>query len=122
MTLIHGGDSIFCLTLNRVRDKIRVREGKESIILRVDGDPLKIVAGLNTVQALLKAIDDNSKPGQVQGAAHAFATAIFGQAQAKALEDFYMGDPTCVINVCSKYFSERLARKIEKVQVRAGRK
>ena len=45
-----------------------------------------------------------------------FAAVIFGNEQAEKLLAFYANDPVCVIDVCGKYFKERLADKIAAVQ------
>lgn len=110
----------YTISLNRVHDKITVSESGDDLSLYVDGDPGRMVAGLTTAQAMLKEIGQgNSTEEQRNDAAMAFAGSIFGTEQAKALMDFYHGDPACVIGICGKYFNERLAKLIEKAQKKA---
>ena len=44
---------MFKITLNRIHDKVRITEGDEHLELRVDGDPMRMVAGLNEAQRRL---------------------------------------------------------------------
>lgn len=104
------------LTLNRVHDTVRIRENNDSITLKVNGDAMRLVAGLNKAQAKLKELSDESTEEQIKEAAEYFAARIFGQEQARELMAFYANDPGCVITVCGNYFRERLAGKISKVQ------
>ena len=51
----------YTMTLNRVHDKINLREGDEVLPLTVDGDSMRMVAGLGKAQAkLLELKDDNA--------------------------------------------------------------
>lgn len=109
---------MFTLSLNRIHDKLRIVEGSERLELRVDADPMRMVAGLNEAQRRLKALDGQSTPEQHREAAMYFAGVIFGHDQAEALVDFYHGDAVCVISVCGRYFSERLSKLIDKAQRR----
>jgi hypothetical protein len=104
------------LTLNRVHDVITIREGDERLKLTVNGDAMRIVAGLNRAQAKMKELDETSPDEAVIEAAEYFATVLFGKEQAGQLMAFYANDPGCVITVCGKYFRERLAEKITKAQ------
>jgi hypothetical protein len=104
------------MTLNRVHDTIVIREGDEKLILMVNGDAMRMVAGLNRAQAKMKEITEESTEEEVKEVAEYFATVIFGQEQAGQLMAFYADDPGCVINVCGQYFKERLAGKIAAVQ------
>ena len=104
------------MTLNRVHDTVTVREGDEKLTLTVNGDAMRIVAGLNRAQAKMKEIDENAPDEDVIEAAEYFATVLFGKEQAAQLMAFYANDPGCVITVCGKYFRERLAEKITKAQ------
>lgn len=106
------------MTLNRVHDTVTIREGEESITLRVDGDAMRMVAGLTKAQAKMQAITDDTPDADVRETAEYFAATIFGKEQAAKLMAFYADDPGCVITVCGRYFSERLAGKISKVQKR----
>ena len=104
------------MTLNRVHDKVTVKEGGETLVLTVDGDAMRMVAGLNKAQEKMKALSDVSTDEEVIDAARFFAAVIFGREQAEHLLNFYAGDPGCVISVCGKYFRERLASRITKAQ------
>ena len=104
------------VTLNRVHDTVVVREGADKLTLTVNGDAMRLVAGLNKAQAKMKAITDDSTDDEVREAARYFATVLFGADQAGRLMDFYADDPGCVITVCGKYFRERLAGKIAEKQ------
>lgn len=106
------------ISLNRVHDTVRVREGQERLTLRVDGDAMRMVAGLNAAQKRLQAITEGTPEDEINSAALYFAGVMFGEAQAKALLEFYRGDAGCVVNVCGRYFSGRLARLIERAQKR----
>ena len=110
------------VTLNRVHDRISVCEGGERLSMTVDGDAMRIVAGLEEAQKRLKALTQEGKEPEekeIREAAELFAAVIFGKEQTGKLFDFYANDPACVINVCTKYFGERLAGKIAEVQKRA---
>jgi hypothetical protein len=104
------------MTLNRVHDTVTVREGDEKITLTVNGDSMRMVAGLTKAQAKMKELTDDSPDEVVKECAEYFAAVIFGQEQAQKLMEFYADDPSCVINVCGQYFRERLAHKISQVQ------
>lgn len=104
------------MTLNRVHDTVTIREQDETLTLTVNGDAMRIVAGLNTANAKLKTLTEESTDEEVMAAAEYFATVIFGKDQAQKLMAFYADDPGCVISVCGNYFKERLAGKITKVQ------
>ena len=113
---------MFEISLNRIHDKVKIKEGDESLVLKVDADPLRMVAGCMQAQKVLQAIDDNSSEEQRRNAAMYFAEVIFGPKQAEELRDFYHNDTACLINVCGKYFSERLSKLIDKAQRKAGLK
>lgn len=104
------------MTLNRVHDTVTIREGDESITLTVNGDAMRIVAGLNKAQEKMNALTDDSPDDEVKDAAEYFAAVIFGKDQAAQLMAFYADDPACVISVCGQYFKNRLADRIAKVQ------
>jgi len=104
------------MTLNRVHDTLRIREGDETLTLTVNGDAMRMVAGLNKAQAKLKELTNDSTDEEVREAAEYFASVMFGREQAISLMRFYAEDPACVINVCGQYFRERLASKITAVQ------
>ena len=104
----------------RVRDRVMFEENGRNIRLTVSGDAFKMVDALNEAKVQMTGVDSASDEQVRQRAALAFATAIFGHAQAKRLLDFYEGDSASVVAACGKYFRERLARKIADVQKRAG--
>jgi hypothetical protein len=106
------------ISLNRVHDRVRIKEGAEALDLRVDADAMRMVVGLNEAQQKLKSITDDSPPEAVQAAARCFAWAIFGDTQTERLMRFYRNDAACVINVCGRYFSDRLSKLIDKAQRR----
>ena len=106
----------YTMSLNRVHDPLRIKEGNESIILYVNADPRRIVAGLNGVQARLQSIKEDTPEEERLEDAMNFAGVIFGEDQAKKLAEFYHDDYGCIISVCSRYFNNRLASLITKAQ------
>lgn len=110
---------MFSISLNRVRDRIAIKEGDESIVLHVDVDARVIVTKIRVAN---EKMEEAKKPGaddkQREAAAYAFSDAIFGPEQTKQLADFYHGDYSCVITVCGLYFEKRLAKKITRAQKR----
>lgn len=107
------------LTLHRVHDTVRIREGDESITLTVEADPMRMVAALSDAQKVLKSVAESTDVEAQRQAALTFAGAIFGDSQAAKLLDFYHDDPACVINVCGRYFGQRLSKKIAQAQKKA---
>lgn len=108
----------YTLTLNRVHDALTVREGNEKLTLTVDGDSMRIVAGLNAAQKKMNELKDDATEQEIRDAAETFATVIFGKDQTEKLFAFYNNDPGCVISICGQYFKNRLADRIAKVQRR----
>lgn len=104
------------ISLNRVRDRVKFREGAESIELRVDADPFRLVSGLNAAMEKMKAVKDETDAEAVKNAALYFAGVMFGDEQAQRLLDFYAGQPDCVVGVCGQYLALRLTKLIEKAQ------
>lgn len=104
------------MTLNRVHDTVLIHEGEESLKLTVNGDSMRMVAGLNKAQQKMQGIKDDSQDEEVKEVAEYFAAVIFGKEQAEKLMHFYADDPSCVIAVCGQYFKDRLAHKIAKIQ------
>ena len=104
------------ISLNRVHDKVLITEGDEQLLLVVDGDAARMIAALTEAQKTLKGIGEESTEGERQEAALQFAQAIFGRAQAARIVEFYHGDALCIIDVCGRYFSDRLAKIIAKTQ------
>ena len=110
---------MFKLSLNRVHNRVKISEGDESIVLRVDGDAGRMVAGISeAVKALKELTDETPREDQLKTARY-FAGVIFGNEQADALIDFYHNDAMCVINLCSQYIGKRLSGLIAKVQKKA---
>lgn len=104
------------ITLHRVHDTVTIREGDERLTLTVNGDAMRMVAGLNKAQAKMHSINENSTDEEVRSCAEYFAAVLFGKEQADKLMAFYADDPGCVITVCGRYFKERLADKIADAQ------
>lgn len=104
------------LSLGRVHDTVVIREGEERLKMRVDVDPLRAIAGLSQAQKILQALTEESTEEEQLNAAKYFSIVIFGKEQTEQLCEFYRNDASCVINICGKYFSERLAKLIEKAQ------
>lgn len=107
---------MFKLSVNRVHDRVKITEGGETLLLRVDADPMRMVAGLSQAQKSLQSISKDSTDEDQLNAAKHFATVIFGDEQADKLLEFYRQDAACVINVCAQYFERRLGKLISKAQ------
>ena len=104
------------ITLNRVHDTVKIREGEEKLLLTVNGDAMRMVAGLTKAQEKMQNIAEDAEDAQVLEVAEYFASVIFGKEQAEKLLAFYAHNPASVINVCGQYFKDRLALKIAEVQ------
>lgn len=106
------------ISLNRVHDTVSIREGDESLVLTVNADSQRMVAGLTKAQQKMKDVAESNEPTdeQTREVALYFAGVIFGKEQAEQLLKFYADDPASVISVCGQYFKNRLADKIRKVQ------
>ena len=104
------------VTLNRVFDTIVIKEGNETLKLTVNGDAMRMVAGLNKAQEKMKGITDESTDAEVRECAEYFAAVLFGKEQADKLMQFYADDPGCVITICGKCFKERIAGRITDIQ------
>ena len=107
------------LSLGRVYDTITIREGNDRLVLHVNNDPNRIVIGLNEAQKRLKMIDKDTSNEDRAEIARFFSSVIFGDEQTQKIFDFYYGDAMCVISIASKYFTERLAKKITEAQKKA---
>ena len=59
------------ITLNRVHDTITIREGNETLKLTVDGDAMRLVAGLNKAQQKMLALNEESKEEEAAPAENA---------------------------------------------------
>lgn len=106
------------MTLNRVHDVLTVKEGNEKLSLTVDGDSMRIVAGLNAAQKKMQELKEDATEQEIREAAEMFSNVIFGKEQTEKLFAFYNDDPGCIISICGQYFKNRLADKIAKVQRR----
>ena len=104
------------MTLNRVHDTITIREGSETLKLTVNGDAMRMVAGLGKAQQKMQDLTDEATDAEVLEVADYFAAVIFGKEQAAQLMAFYNNDPGCVISVCGQYFKDRLSKKITAIQ------
>ena len=104
---------MFRLTLNRVRDRITIREGSETLPLTVDCDARMIVTRIRQAQMQInEANKSESTDEDRMKAARAFAVAIFGEKQTDQLAEFYSGDYSCVMTISGLYFEKRLCKKI----------
>ena len=104
------------LTLGRVYDTVKIKEGGETLILHVNSDPARMVVGISQAQKRLVEIKADTPEDERDETARFFSGVIFGAEQTQKLFDFYYGDSSCVIAVCGKYFSSRLSKLITKVQ------
>ena len=116
MKLFNAG---YKVTLNRVRDSITVKEGKEALELYVDSDANSLMNRLHEAQKRLQSVNEDPSEENKTDAATFLSTAIFGADQTKKLFDFYHGDAGCVVTICGMYFSDKrngLGKKITKIQ------
>ena len=104
------------VSLGIVRDTVKFTESGDSITLTVCADPQRLVQGLSKARELMMLVTDDTPKEEQITAAKFIATVIFGSEQAEKLMDFYFGEPACVINVCGKYFAEKLSGLIIKEQ------
>ena len=106
-------------TLNRVRDKITVKEGNEVLPLYVDCDAATIIIKLQKAnKALLDIKPEADRETRIR-AARELAVAMFGEEQAEQLFEFYHNDENCVVTICGMYFGDPvhgLNKKITKAQ------
>ena len=109
---------MYRITLNRIHDRVRISEGDERLDLRVDDDPRRMMRGLTEAQRQMRGITVEATPERMRDMAMLFAGTIFGADQAAQLLEFYAGDASSVIDVCGRYFSERLSKLIAKAQKR----
>lgn len=103
------------MTMHHVHDRVRFSEGYDSLSLLVDEEPDRMVAGLIEAQKLMKAIQTQE---DAEKAARFFAGVLFGDAQAEKLLEFYHQNAACVLEVCCRYFADRLQKLITKAQKR----
>ena len=82
----------------RVRDRVMFADGGETIVLNVAGDAGKMVTALTNARDLLSAASgEESTQEERETAAMAFASAMFGDEQARKLLEFYDRDCASVI-------------------------
>ena len=94
---------MFSITTNRVRDAVKVTEGTESMILRVDFDPMAFARVLETAKAKLAAVrfaQDDSAPQVVQAARDFACRDLRRGSRPGGWLDFYGGHGAPVI--CSQ--------------------
>lgn len=109
------------ISLNRVRDNITIREGDETLTLRVDSDANSIISRLRKAQKTVSEINGETTDAEREQAAHDLSEAIFGKQQTEKLFDFYNGDASCVVTICGMYFGDPkhgLGKKITKAQMK----
>lgn len=109
------------ITLNRIRDSITIREGKDELHLYVDCEPNQMIRRIQAADRDLQRIDEKTSDEDRKSVSLALAKAIFGEEQAIKLLDFYHGDYGCVVTICGMYFGDAkhgLGKKITKAQKR----
>ena len=110
---------MYKLTLGHVHDLLEVQEGKERIRLRVDADPADIVRMINRIEPKLNNISGEGAAKEAEALAREFCGTIMGKAQTDKLFELYNGSAESVLDVCSRYFTGRLAKLITKAQKKA---
>jgi len=113
------------LSLNRVRDRVEIKEGNEMLELVVDADCMRIVPLISDArEKMIQAAqyEGEGKEEKEKEAALNFARVIFGTEQAEKLEKFYLNDAACIAELCGRYFTGYMARKITKAQKKAAGK
>ena len=110
---------MYTITLNRVRDRITIKEGQERLNLVVDSDSTAIVTRIRKSQeTMTRMIRSDATDEEREQAARDFSEAIFGKDQTDRLVEFYQGDMSCVATICGLYFEKRLCKKITQAQKR----
>ena len=104
---------MFEIRTGRVRDHVRF-DG--DLTLYVDAEAGVLVRSIANAQDMIHSISEKSTLKETRTAALNFASAIFGHEQAVSLMEFYHQDAACVLNVCGKYFTQRLGKMITKAQ------
>lgn len=110
---------MYKLTLGRVHDLLELREGQERLFLRVDADPAELVRLINGLEHKLSAINADNAETEGAKVGREFCEAIFGKDQTGKIFTLYNNDGAAVLGLCTKYFTERLWKKITKAQKRA---
>ena len=106
----------YSISLNRVYDTVKIKEGGNSLILKVNADSRQVVTELTAVQKRLQAMTDSTPGDERHEVCMQFATVIFGAEQAKELSEFYGNDDSCLLGICGKYFADRLSKLISSAQ------
>lgn len=105
------------LSLNRVHDRLMIKEGNETLDLRVDSDPRVMVTRIRQANELLMGANKEKATDEDRiNAAKIFSEAVFGKDQALKLAELYNEDYSCVMAICGMYFEKRLCKKITKAQ------
>ena len=107
---------MFTVTLNHVRDRVRLREGRERLILRVDAAPEALIRGINRAHGIFERAEDKRDEDVLREAGWHMAAAIFGDRQAQDILSFYADDGAAALEMCSAYFQKRLKGLIEKAR------
>ena len=101
-----------------VNDKVRFRNLDKTIDIDVKADASQLVTGLMKANARLTGMTEETTEEEKTKSALLFAGAMFGNAQAEKLLEFYDREPLSLINACSVYFDKRLKKLITKAQKR----
>ena len=109
---------MYKISLNRVHDTVKVTEGNESLVLRVDSDPKHMVIEIRNCYDAMRELKADSPKAEQERIAEKFSVAIFGEDQTEKLLEFYKGNVACVMDVCGRYFTNRLNKLIIKAQKR----
>lgn len=104
-----------------VSDKVTFRNVDKALTLYVRADPSSLVVALRGAMTRMAALTDESADDEWASVALSYATAIFGEEQARRLLDFY-GSPLTVMRSCDNYFNEYLGAKITKLQKKKQKK
>lgn len=104
------------ISLGNVYDDIEVIRGEQTLRLSVDESPANLVRGLSNAHDTIKGMNADTPKEEWAKAAQDMAASIFGEEQGEKLMDFYNHDPFSVISVCTKYYSDRLRKKITDAQ------
>lgn len=108
---------MYTITLNRVRDRITIKEGQDTLKLVVDSDSTAIVTRIRKSQeTMTRMLRSDATDEEREQAARDFSEAIFGKEQTDKLIAFYQGDVSCVATICGIYFEKRLCKIITKAQ------
>jgi hypothetical protein len=113
---------MYTISTNHIRDKVAFVEGGEKLVLTVDVDPFGIIGELTGVIDDLKKLNDNSSPEEIMRLCRELGVKMFGEVQTQKLFEFYGGNEKQLFSVLTRYFIERLNKKIVEAQKKIGRK